>query len=286
MVSNPEIERSARLLVSIGPVFNLEFVRSFNLGFRVSDLFSSKDDPIDVQRMPSTRCFSIKVEECTSFTKSGTLTAYFPSSSGDWVDNVNIVRKSCILTTSFAAFDDASFTFLVVVYIDNISRNNPESDIAFASALERIALRLPPPSNKGWKSNLACRFVKYSIIGIMQTAVRIHGLLSDVDSSPPSSNPWFAVPLFTKTDFRGRTHSTIRARESSDDRMAFFISSRGQTLHTEVPHIRPDEALIISLEEQIVARDDNPTAAAGDKVFSGVDFPSGEDRMDITSWSE
>ena len=138
-------------------VASLEFARNFSLGFAevvaISVLFSSKDEPIDVQRIPSTRLLSKKVDECTSFANSGTLTEYRPRYSGDCADKVYNVRNNCILTTS-SAFGLSSLPIstpsdLVEVNNDNISRNNPESEISLALEPDKVVLRLPPPSNNG-----------------------------------------------------------------------------------------------------------------------------------------
>ena len=95
------------------------------------------------------------------------------------------------------------------------------------------------------------------MIDMTQTAVRIHVLLSSNSS---------LSPLLPKADLRGRTLSKILAREQSDDIIVFFTSSRGHTLYIEVPHIRPDAALIISLDEHSDARDDSPTVVPGGSV--------------------
>ena len=60
-----------------------------------------------------------------------------------------------------------------------------------------------------------------------------------------------------------------RCSEGSDDRISFFISLQGQMLHAEVSHIHSNKVLNISLEEQFVARDNNPIALAGNNASSG-----------------
>ena len=75
--------------------------------------------------------------------------------------------------------------------------------------------------------------------------------------------------------------------------MVFLISARGQRLHTDVVNIRPDDALIISVEEQIAASDEIPTDMTGGKQLSesglstddeNDDFVSLCDRNAVRSW--
>ena len=75
--------------------------------------------------------------------------------------------------------------------------------------------------------------------------------------------------------------------------IVFLTSSRGQTLHADVVKICPDDALIISFDEQSAASDEIPTDMTGGKQLSvrglstdeeNDDFVSVCDRNAVRSW--
>ena len=65
--------------------------------------------------------------------------------------------------------------------------------------------------------------------------------------------------------------------------MVFLISSRGQTLQADVVKICPDDALIISFEEQIAASEEIPKDMTGGKQLSERGMSNGEENDDFFS---